>query len=210
MGNRLSGTLAILAMDRFERLHIYRRFQPTFYVRYVDDTGTIVNEIDEAVRMVQYLNIQHKTIKFELELPSDDRYLPILDTIIRININGSIEYRLHTKQASKKITLHHNSHHLNAVKKAVIRSEFRRADQNSSTENNDAAIKATFEKLTKKPYTTMACELFSGICARLIKPSLLCFCCCCCCCCCCCSAAAAAATTTTTTTNKCSKNLIHK
>ena len=44
MGNRLSGTLAILCMDRFERSHIYNlQPKPIFYVRYVDDTGTVVS-----------------------------------------------------------------------------------------------------------------------------------------------------------------------
>ena len=43
MGNRLSGTLAILCMDRCERLHIYQQLHPqlTIYIRYVDDVGTV-------------------------------------------------------------------------------------------------------------------------------------------------------------------------
>ena len=46
MGKCLSGTLAILCMDRFERSHIYNlQPKPIFYVRYVDDTGTVVRDI---------------------------------------------------------------------------------------------------------------------------------------------------------------------
>ena len=48
MGNRLSGTLAILCMDRFERLHIYQQLHPQLiiYVCYVDDVGTVTTVTD--------------------------------------------------------------------------------------------------------------------------------------------------------------------
>ena len=102
MGSRLSGTLAILAMDRFERLHIYRTIQPTFYVRYVDDAGTVVNCTVQAKRMLNHLNSRHKSIKFELVLPSVDGYLPILDTAIKIKLDGSLSYKPHTKKLANK------------------------------------------------------------------------------------------------------------
>ena len=121
MGSRLSGTLAILTMDRFERLHIYRKFQPAIYMRYVDKTGTAVNSTNDAQRMVQYLNNQHTTIKFELELPREDGYLPLLDTAIKINPDGSLSYKLYSKPASKRITLHHDSHHPGSTKKTIMR-----------------------------------------------------------------------------------------
>ena len=81
MGSRLSGTLAILAMDRFEHIYIYRNLkpEPLVYVRYVDDTGTIVNDDNEARQMLRYSNKQHPTIKFELELLDESGFLPILD-----------------------------------------------------------------------------------------------------------------------------------
>ena len=152
MGSRLSGTLAILTMDRFERLHIYRKFQPAIYTRYVDDTGTVVNSPNDAQRMVQYLNNQHTTIKFELELPREDGYLPLLDTAMKINPDGSLSYKLYSKPASKRITLHHDSHHPGSTKKAIIDNEMRRALQNSSAENSAAAIRETTQKLINNGY----------------------------------------------------------
>ena len=86
-------------MDRFECFNIDSKVQPAIYVTYI-----VVNNTDEALRMVQNFDNQHKTIKFELELPSDDGYLPILDTAIKVNADGSLSYRLHTNKASKKIT----------------------------------------------------------------------------------------------------------
>ena len=76
MGNRLSGTLAILCMDRFERLHIYQQLHPqlTIYVRYIDDVGTVKTDTEQANTILTYLNEQHPTIKFEMELPDNNGY----------------------------------------------------------------------------------------------------------------------------------------
>ena len=67
MGGRVSGTLAILVMDRFERNYIYNQLAPTstFYVRYIDDTNTVANNADEALQMLEYINSKHNTIKFD-------------------------------------------------------------------------------------------------------------------------------------------------
>ena len=69
MGGRVSGTLAILVMDRFERNYIYNQLAPTstIYVPYIDDTNTVANNADEALQMLEYLNSKHSTIKFDLE-----------------------------------------------------------------------------------------------------------------------------------------------
>ena len=154
MGSRLSGTLAILAMDRFERLHIYPTIQPTLYVRYVDDAGTVVKCTAQAERMLNHLNSRHKSIKFELELPSVDGYLPILDTAIKIKPDGSLSYKLHTKKASKQITLHKDSHHPSTTKNAIVNSEIQRAIRNSSPDNMTDAIESITHKLINNGYPT--------------------------------------------------------
>ena len=120
MGSRISGILAILAMDRFERLFIYRNLEPqlTIYVRYVDDIGTVVPNSDEAYRTLTYLNSKHPTIKFELELPDSDGYLPILDIQMKIDDNGQIHHRLYTKKASK-ISLYTSTHTIHALSKKL-------------------------------------------------------------------------------------------
>ena len=129
MGNRLSGTLAILCMDRFERLHIYQQLHPqlTIYVRYVDDVGTVTTDTEQANTILTYLNEQHPTIKFEMELPDNNGYLPILDIKLNIDQDGNIHHKLYTKPASKGITLNFHSHHPSSVKKAVVANEFKRA-----------------------------------------------------------------------------------
>ena len=98
MGNRLSGTLAIITMDRFEQLFIYPLKPPlTIYVRYVDDFGTTTQNIDTANSLLTHLKNQHPTIKFELELPDRDGYLPILETKINIDDHGKIQCKFSQK-----------------------------------------------------------------------------------------------------------------
>ena len=134
MGSHLSGPLAILAMDRLERNIIYDTLRPVVYSRYVGDIGTVVSSISEGSQLLETLNSQHDTIKFELELPAADGYLPLLDAALKINQDGSLSHRLHTKSASKQITLHFESHHPEATKVAIVKNERKRAKTNSKME----------------------------------------------------------------------------
>ena len=64
-------------MDKFERNHIYNELEPKIYVRYVDDIGTVVKRVSQAHSMLQHMNSKHNTIRFEIELPDNDGFLPI-------------------------------------------------------------------------------------------------------------------------------------
>ena len=92
MGTRLSSTLTIVVMDKFERAHIYDQLTPTstVFVRYMDDTNTIANDEADAKAMSTYLNSKHPTIKFELALLQEEGYHPILDTKLKINVDDTI------------------------------------------------------------------------------------------------------------------------
>ena len=116
MGSQLSSTLAILAMDRFERLFIYQtvRLTLTIYVRYVDGIGTTVLNTTDAHNILAYLYSKHPTIKFELELPDTDGYLPILDIQLKIDEHRNILHKLFTEKPPKTslFSIHHSIHAL--------------------------------------------------------------------------------------------------
>ena len=152
MASRLSGMLAILAMDRFEKNNIYDTIRPVVYVRYVDDIGTVVSSIPEANQLLETLNSQHQTIKFELELPAEDNYLPLLDAALKINHDGSLSHRLHTKSASKQIILHYDSHHPDTMKMAIVKNELKRAKTNSSVDNVTRSTNTAITKLINNGY----------------------------------------------------------
>ena len=156
MGSRMSGTLAIIAMDRFEQLHIYNhpKLQDlSVYVRYIDDTGTVVANKQQARDKLSYLNSQHATIKLELEFPDDEGFLPILDIKLRIEQDGTIQRKLYTKVANKGIILHSESHHPTSTKGAVMRNEFRRAKLNSTPEFQKDASMIITEKFKQNGYS---------------------------------------------------------
>ena len=58
--------------------------------------GLVVQCAGQARGMLNHFKSQHNSIKFELELPSSDGSLPILDTAIKINPDGTLSYKLHT------------------------------------------------------------------------------------------------------------------
>ena len=154
MGGRISGTLAILVMDRFEQNHIYPQLEPasSVYVRYVDDTGTIANDVSQAQEMLTYLNSRHPTIKFDLEVPNTDGFFPILDIMVKINSDGITSRKHYRKPANRSLTLHFNSHHASTVKYAVAKAEFARAIEYSTSENRPEAIRNARTKLRSNEY----------------------------------------------------------
>ena len=153
MGNRLSGTLAIICMDRFERNHIYTlRPKPPIYGRYIDDIGTVQPNEGAAEELLCSMNEKHDTIKFEMETLGPDGFLPLLDTALKILEDGTVEHRLYCKKANRGITLHYKSHQPTAIKKAVAQNELRRAVLCSSERFQERAIKETEAKLRDNGY----------------------------------------------------------
>ena len=57
-------------------------FKPSFYTRYMDDTFTLFDNIDQAHKFLNYLNEQHPSIKFTVELQKDNT-LSFLDVLVR-------------------------------------------------------------------------------------------------------------------------------
>ena len=68
MGSPLGPTLANIFMDNFEKKHMseLKKLGLTFWVRFVDDTFAIINSMEEADKILEYLNKQHESIKFTM------------------------------------------------------------------------------------------------------------------------------------------------
>ena len=122
MGNRLVPILAILFMDRIENQAIYsdQALSLPLYYRYIDDCITPASGPDEAVKIQDKLNSQDPSIRFEIELPGEDGFLPFLNTKMKVNESGIVETGWHTKSANKGIMLNAKSHHPEQIKRAAI------------------------------------------------------------------------------------------
>ena len=84
--------------------------------------------------MLDHLNNQHASIRFELEFTDDEGFLLILDIKLKIKEDGTTQRKVHTKAVNKGIILHSQSHHPSSTKVAVMRNEFHRAEVNSTSE----------------------------------------------------------------------------
>ena len=118
MGNRLAPILAILYMDRIENQAIYAdtSLSTKPYHRYIDDCITTAQDNNEARSIQEILNAQDPSIKFEIELPDEEGYLPFLNTKLRVKPDGTLDTAWYTKQANKGVMIHALSHHPKSMK----------------------------------------------------------------------------------------------
>ena len=140
MGNKAAPPVAIIFMHRFEQAALMNAdLKPDFYARYIDDSiGVWTHGHDELQNFIQYLNSLHHSIKFTLEDSSASGKVAFLDTLVTVDLNSKYSTELYIKPNHSGIIIHATSAHPMATKKAVIRSEFRRASRVSS----DAATSA--------------------------------------------------------------------
>ena len=99
------------------------------------------------------MNSKHITIIYEIELPDNDGFLPILGTRMKINQNGTIERKLFLHQVSQRryrVELWLTP--LKCNQTAVLHNYLRRTNICSTTEHQQQAIEATKNKLIKNGY----------------------------------------------------------
>ena len=71
--------------------------------------------------MIQnHLNSQQPIIRYEIELPGEDGFLPFLNTKVKVNDSGFVETDWYKKPAHKVLMLNAKPHHYVLVKRAVI------------------------------------------------------------------------------------------
>ena len=95
-------------------------FQSAFCYRYIDDCVTPASNHEEAVFIQNKLNSQDPAIRFEIELPDDDDFLPFLSTKIKVIESGIVETGWYTKPANKGLMINERSRHPERMKQAII------------------------------------------------------------------------------------------
>jgi len=149
MGSRIAPILAILAVDKLERTSIYAdtSINTIFYRRYVDDSLILLNNKTDAEKILANLNNTHQSLKFELECPSAENSINILDCCIKIAANGELQIGFFEKKAKKPLFLHQQSAQPQMTKQACVRAEFIRARRIC---NNEHSTKVADEQIERK------------------------------------------------------------
>ena len=104
---------------------------PEFYKRYVDDTLSIVPNVETAESFLSVLNEIHSSVSFTMELGENGK-LPFLGTEIR-KCNGRLETRVHRRPTDTGLLLHYKSDVDVRYKKSLIKTMLDRLFQVSST-----------------------------------------------------------------------------
>ena len=114
MGSPLSGLLADVFMNHFERKYIMSN--PAYknkilaYYRYVDDTFMLFDGTTRQIEsMVSSLNKTHPNIKFTLEHEADNK-ISFLDAMI-VKQNGNLAFKVYRKPTTTNSTIHSSSFH---------------------------------------------------------------------------------------------------
>ena len=119
MGSRIAPLLAIVYLDSIERRSLTTGI--IFYKRYIDDVFIIGSSPAELEGTLRNLNSQDPSIKFTVENPHNDGFVPFLNTKVRIR-HGNTELSWYKKPASKNVLLHARSGHPLYMKANVVRN----------------------------------------------------------------------------------------
>ena len=128
MGSPLAPVLANLFMGYNENLWLnnYSLNKPKFYIRYVDDILTVFDNENDAKHFLDYLNRQHKNIKFTIEKQVNNS-IPFLDVLISDINNKTLKLSTYHKPTYTGLLLNFNSFTSRSYKISLIKCLIDRA-----------------------------------------------------------------------------------
>ena len=108
MGSPLGPLLANTFMCSIEEKLEERNELPSFYKRYVDDTFTIMSDLNKANAFLDKLNSCHENLNFTMETAEQDTI-----SFVGMNITkcgNRLETSVHRKSTNTGLLLHYHSH----------------------------------------------------------------------------------------------------
>ena len=100
-----------------------------------------------AREILEIANQAHPDLKFELETPDNEGFLPILDTKIRISDDGCLEHTYCTKKANKGLILPYPSHHPKRLPHNIAKNQSTRMEKLSDDRHRAADQRRMQQKL---------------------------------------------------------------
>lgn len=103
MGSSVSGILAILFMNSIENQALTTFTEISCYSRYVDDIFVLVRDRAASEQLLQTMNAVHPNIQFEIELPSTENSLSLLDLTVTVGPQGESNFEFYKKPARSEV-----------------------------------------------------------------------------------------------------------
>ena len=128
MGSPVSPIVANLCMEYLEQnaLSTAPHLPPRFWCRFVDDTFVIHKEANRQ-GFLQHINSVDPAIKFTVKDNKEDGSIPFLDTLVKLEENGSLSITVYRKPSHTDQYLQWDSHHNLSAKFSVINTLSHRA-----------------------------------------------------------------------------------
>lgn len=137
MGNAMSGILAILFMDTLEKQTLRNltdiNLLMALYKRYVDDSLALAKNRQEAEAIHSALNAAHPAINFEIELPTDNNSISLLDFTVQVERDGQVNIDFYQKKAKANLLPHYRSALPTNAKRNILNNEIKRRKERCST-----------------------------------------------------------------------------
>ncbi|BHF61238.1 hypothetical protein SprV_0100421100 [Sparganum proliferum] len=130
MGSPLLGLITEVVLQRIEHL-VFIKYQPKFWVPYVDDTFVVVKTTD-IEHLKELLNSVDLDIQFTMEAETNNQ-LPFLDVLVRRCTTGQLQTAVSRKSTDTRQILHFNSNHPLSHKRSCVRTLFQRVETHFST-----------------------------------------------------------------------------
>ena len=182
MGSPVSPIVANLYMEYLEQKALSTAPYPLrYWGRYVDDTFVIHKEANKQ-GFLQHINSVDPAIRFTVEDNKEDGSIPFLDTIVKLEADGSLSITVYRKPTHTDQYLQWDSHHHLSAKFSVIKTLSHRAStmcsnpellQKEKEHLRNALTKCNYPNhgVQSKghiviPYTQGLCESIKKICGR--------------------------------------------
>lgn len=159
MGSPLGPLFANFYMSHLENkvLSLNLNFKPNFYIRYVDDTLTTFNSLDDLLKFIECLKI-NSCLNFTYESPTSDNF-NFLDVNFRINTKNKIETSIYTKPTDTGQYFDYSSYIPDCYKKSLIKTLVHRAYSLCSTwQAFDKEIKRITQNLVNNNFPQLYIE----------------------------------------------------